>query len=142
MDSTATEQTPLQEAWALMGRLFWEMRPRMIRVAGEFGLTPPQLFALRTLDPDEPIPMRALAAALNCDSSNVTGLVDGLTAQGLVERREAEHDRRMRLLVVTPRGREVRRRLFDVMQEVPEPLQALSAADQRALRDILQRALG
>ena len=142
MDSTATEQTPLQEAWALMGRLFWEMRPRMIRVAGEFGLTPPQLFALRTLDPDEPVPMRALAAALHCDSSNVTGLVDGLTAQGLVERREAEHDRRMRLLVVTPRGREVRQRLFDVMQEVPEPLQALSAADQRALRDILQRALG
>ena len=142
MDSTATEQTPLQEAWALMGRLFWEMRPRMIRVAGEFGLTPPQLFALRTLDPDEPIPMRALAAALHCDSSNVTGLVDGLTAQGLVERREAERDRRMRLLVVTSRGREVRRRLFEVMQEVPEQLQGLSAADQRALRDILQRALG
>ena len=142
MDSTTAAQTPLQEAWALMGRLFWEMRPRMIRVAGEFGLTPPQLFALRTLDPDEPVPMRALAAALNCDSSNVTGLVDGLTAQGLVERREAEHDRRMRLLVVTPRGREVRERLFEVMQEVPEQLQGLSAADQRALRDILQRALG
>ena len=142
MDSTTTAQTPLQEAWTLMGQLFWEMRPRMIRVAGEFGLTPPQLFALRTLDPDEPVPMRALAAALNCDSSNVTGLVDRLTAQGLVERREAEHDRRMRLLVVTPRGREVRRRLFEVMQEVPEPLQGLSAADQRALRDILRRALG
>ena len=142
MDSTTTAQTPLQEAWALMGRLFWEMRPRMIRVAAEFGLTPPQLFALRTLDPDEPVPMRALAAALNCDSSNVTGLVDGLTAQGLVERREAEHDRRMRLLVVTPRGREVRERLFEVMQEVPEQLQGLSAADQRALRDILRRASG
>jgi MarR family transcriptional regulator, organic hydroperoxide resistance regulator len=142
MESESTEPAPLQEAWSLMGRLFWEMRPRMIRVAGEFGLTPPQLFALRTLDPDEPVPMRALAAALNCDSSNVTGLVDGLTAQGLVERREAQHDRRMRLLVVSPRGREVRRRLFDVMQEVPEQLQALSDADQRALRDILQRALG
>jgi DNA-binding MarR family transcriptional regulator len=142
MNSTGTAQAPLQEAWGLMGRLFWEMRPRMIRVAGEFGLTPPQLFALRSLDPDEPVPMRALATALNCDSSNVTGLVDGLTAQGLVERREAQHDRRMRLLVVTPRGREVRERLFDVMQEVPEQLQGLSAADQRALRDILRRALG
>ena len=133
---------PIEEAWALLGRLFWDMRPRMIRVAGEFGLTPPQLFALRTLDPDEPVPMRALAEALSCDSSNVTGLVDGLTAQGLVERREAPYDRRMRLLVVTPRGREVRRRLFDVMQEVPEALRGLDGADQRALRDILQRALG
>jgi DNA-binding MarR family transcriptional regulator len=142
MKSAVKPQTPVQEAWALLGRLFWEMRPRMIQVAGEFGLTPPQLFALRSLDPDEPVPMRALAAALHCDSSNVTGLVDGLTAAGLVERREAHYDRRMRLLVVTPRGRAVRQRLFDVMQQVPEPLQALNAADQRALRDILQRALG
>jgi len=86
--------------------------------------------------------MRALAAALHCDSSNVTGLVDGLEAQGLVERREAEHDRRMRLLVVTPHGREVRERLFEALQRVPEPIARLSAADQRALRDILRRALG
>jgi DNA-binding MarR family transcriptional regulator len=139
---SVVEPAPAQEAWSLLGKLFWEMRPRMIRVAGEFGLTPPQLFALRQLDPDEPVPMRALAAALNCDSSNVTGLVDGLEAQGLVERREAEHDRRMRMLVVTPRGREVRERLFAAIHEVPEPLARLSAADQRALRDILRRALG
>ena len=132
----------VEEAWALLGRLFWDMRPRMIRVAGEFGLTPPQLFALRTLDPDEPVPMRALATALHCDSSNVTGLVDGLAAQGLVERREAEHDRRVRMLVVTEHGKEVRDRLMTVMQQVPEPLTRLSADDQRALRDILVRALG
>jgi DNA-binding MarR family transcriptional regulator len=134
--------TPAREAWSLMSRLFWEVRPRMVRVAGEFGLTPPQLFALRQLDPDEPVPMRALAQALQCDSSNVTGLVDGLEAQGLVERREAEHDRRVRMLVVTPRGAEVRERLFEAIQEVPEPIARLSAADQRALRDILRRAHG
>ena len=124
-----------------MSRLFWELRPRMLRVAGEFGLTPPQLFALRSLDPEQPVPMRVLAEALRCDSSNVTGLVDGLEAQGLVERREAEHDRRLRMLVVTERGAAVRARLQQAMQELPEPLAALSADDQRALRDILRRAL-
>ncbi len=142
MGSAVKPSVPAQEAWSLMGKLFWEMRPRMVRVAGEFGLTPPQLFALRQLDPDEPVPMRALAAALNCDSSNVTGLVDGLAAQGLVERREAEHDRRMRMLVVTPRGREVRERLFEAIAEVPDAIAQLGVADQRALRDILRRALG
>lgn len=141
MASEAVELTAVEEAWALMGRLFWQLRPRMIRVAGEFGLTPPQLFALRTLDPDNPVPMRALAAALQCDSSNVTGLVDGLEAQGLVERRSAEHDRRVRMLVVTERGAEVRNRLATVMQEVPAELAALDADDQRALRDVLRRAL-
>jgi len=142
MEPAVRPQTPVAEAWALMGALFWEMRPRMLRVAGEFGLTPPQLFALRTLDPGEPVPMRALAAALHCDSSNVTGLVDGLAAQGLVERREAEHDRRVRMLVVTEAGMAVRDRLIAVMQEVPEALAALGAEDQRALRDVLRRALG
>ncbi len=142
MGDPTTTRTPAQEAWELLGKLFWETRPRMLRVAAEFGLTPPQLFALRQLDPDEPVPMRALATALHCDSSNVTGLVDGLAAQGLVERREAQHDRRMRMLVVTERGAEVRGRLLAVMREVPEPLAALSAEDQTALRDVLRRALG
>ncbi len=75
-------------------------------------------------------------------SSNVTGLVDGLAAQGLVERREAEHDRRVRMLVVTDRGKEVRSRLIDVMSEVPASLASLSDEEHRTLRDVLQRALG
>jgi DNA-binding MarR family transcriptional regulator len=130
-----------EEAWSLMGRLFWEMRPRMLQLAHEFGLTPPQMYALRTLDPEHPVPMRELAAALHCDSSNVTGLVDGLAAQGLVERHEPEHDRRVRMLVVTERGIEIRDRLAEVIQQVPPALARLSAADQQLLRDILKRAL-
>lgn len=124
-----------------MGRLFFEMRPRMHRIAQEFGLTPPQMFALRALDPDRPLPMRELATLLRCDQSNVTGLVDGLAAHGLVERREAEHDRRVRMLVVTEHGVEVRERLEAGVAEVPASLASLSVADQRVLRDILKRAL-
>ena len=125
-----------------MSQLFMEIRPRAVRMAAELGLTPPQLFALKSLDPDQPVPMRALAAALHCDSSNVTGLVDGLAAQGLVELREAEHDRRVRMLVVTEQGAAVRARMHEAIQEVPGPIAGLSAADQRALRDILRRAMG
>jgi len=142
MDPVVKQCTAIEDAWALIGQLFWEMRPRMIRIAGEFGLSPPQLFALKTLDPDNPVPMSALASALHCDNSNVTGLVDGLEAQGLVERRPGDHDRRVRMLVVTEHGAQVRTRLTEVMQEVPPELAALSGADQRALRDILRRALG
>jgi DNA-binding MarR family transcriptional regulator len=142
MASEVEPGSAVHEAWGLMSRLFWEMRPRMLRIANEFGLSPPQLFALRTLDPEQPVPMRALAKSLHCDSSNVTGLVDGLAAQGLVERREAEHDRRVRMLVVTERGAAIRARLHEAIQEVPEPLAALDEDDQRALLEILRRALG
>jgi len=142
MASSVKHPAAVQEAWSLVGRLFWQMRPRLLAVAGELGLTPPQMFALRALDPERPVPMRELAAELHCDSSNVTGLADGLEAQGLVERRSAEHDRRVRMLVVTERGAEVRRRINAVVEEVPPALAALSAEDQHALRDILRRALG
>jgi DNA-binding MarR family transcriptional regulator len=134
--------SPAQEAWSLMGRLFWEMRPRMLRIAQELGLSPPQMFALRALDPDKPLPMRELATMLHCDQSNVTGLVDGLAAHGLVERREAEHDRRVRMLVVTEAGMRVRERMEAIVAKVPEPLAALGVEDQRLLRDVLKRALG
>ena len=142
MASSVKHPAAVQEAWSLVGKLFWQMRPRMLAVATEFGLTPPQMFALRALDPQQPVPMRELAAQLHCDSSNVTGLVDGLEAHGLVERRPAEHDRRVRMLVVTDRGEQVRERLNAVLNEVPPALASLPAEDQRALRDILRRALG
>ena len=124
-----------------MSQLFWGLRPRMLSIAAEFGLTPPQLFALRVLDPDHPLPMRELAAQLHCDSSNVTGLVDRLTAQGLVERREAPGDRRVRMLAVTERGAEVRARLRADLLTVPPALARLSAEDQVALRDLMRRAV-
>jgi len=142
MTSPVKHSAAVQEAWSLVGRLFWQVRPRMLGVAAELGLTPPQMFALRALDPEHPVPMRELAVELHCDNSNVTGLVDGLEAQGLVQRRPAEHDRRVRMLVVTERGAQVRRRINEVVEEVPPALASLSADDQRALRDILRRALG
>jgi DNA-binding MarR family transcriptional regulator len=132
--------SPAQEAWALISQVFWELRPRMGAVAAEFGLTPPQMFALKVLDPDHPIPMRELAAELHCDNSNVTGLIDRLTAQGLVERRDAPHDRRVRMLAVTAEGARVRERLASVMLEVPALLAGMSEDDQVALRDLLRRA--
>lgn len=131
---------PAQEAWALISELFWDLRPRMVATAAEFGLTPPQMFALKLLDPDRPMPMRELAAQLHCDSSNVTGIVDRLTAQGLVERREDAHDRRVRMLAVTDEGARVRARLREVLLEVPPGIAVLRPEDQRALRDLMRRA--
>jgi DNA-binding MarR family transcriptional regulator len=85
--------------------------------------------------------MGRLAGGLGCDASNITGVVDRLEARGLVERRAGERDRRVKVLVVTERGLELRRRLLVRMAEPPEPIRRLSPADQRALSQILRRAL-
>src|SRR4051794_31663905 len=90
------------EAWSLIAELFTSQRTRFLAIASEFDLAPAQLGALKALDPDDPVPMRHLAQALACDNSNVTGIVDRLEARGLVERRAAPNDRRVKMLVVTP----------------------------------------
>jgi MarR family transcriptional regulator, organic hydroperoxide resistance regulator len=85
--------------------------------------------------------MGRLACGLGCDASNITGIVDRLEARGLVERRAGERDRRVKVLIVTDRGLELRRRLLVRMAEPPEPIARLSPDDQQALTAILRRAL-
>jgi DNA-binding MarR family transcriptional regulator len=139
--ATRRRPSPASEAWALMHELFHASRRRFLAVASEFELSPPQVRALAVLDPDRPVPMSELAEALHCDNSNVTGIVDRLEDRGLVERRSATHDRRVKMLAVTPRGAEVRERLAERLDEAPEPLARLSLDDQRTLRAIMRRAL-
>jgi DNA-binding MarR family transcriptional regulator len=85
--------------------------------------------------------MSALAERLICDASNVTGIVDRLEVRGLVERRSAEGDRRVKALTITPAGVELRGVVMEIMSEPPAAIAALSPIDQRALRDILARAV-
>jgi len=133
--------SPAAEAWALMQRLFAPQRKRFMALAAEYELSPPQLGALKALHPDHPVAMSELAEILGCDNSNVTGIIDRLEYRGLVERRPAEHDRRVKLLALTEDGCELRDSIGDRLHAPPDELAALSAADQRALRDILARAL-
>ena len=124
-----------------MHELFHASRRHFLAIASEFELSPPQVRALGVLEPGRPVPMSDLAEALHCDNSNVTGIVDRLEDRGLVERRSATHDRRVKMLVVTERGAEVRDRLAERLEEAPPPLAGLTPEDQRALRDIMRRAL-
>jgi DNA-binding MarR family transcriptional regulator len=133
--------TPAHEAQKLFFEIGMTQRVKTGAALAELGLGFAQAHALRMLDPDEPIAMSALAERLFCDASNVTGLVDRLEARGLVERRSAENDRRVKALTLTPAGVALRDQVLAVMSEPPEAIASLAAADQRALRDILARAV-
>lgn len=141
MSTDGLAQDPGSEAWALMVRLFLSGRPRIAAIGQEFDLSPMQIHALRLLEPGTELPMSALAESLVCDASNVTGIVDRLEGRGLIERRGAPRDRRVKMIAVTRRGAGVRERLMKRMAEPPPAIAALPRADQRALRDALQKAL-
>jgi len=127
------------ESWSLLQELVFSQRPRWIAVIREYELIPPHWIALQALD--EPKPMGELAKALSCDNSNVTWITDRLEERDLVTRTPAPHDRRIRLLVLTEKGRALREEISQRLAEPPPPIADLSSEDQRALRDILRRAV-
>jgi len=128
------------EAWALLRELLFAERRRFLDTASEFELHPAQAGALMQLDQESGSPMHEIAAHLACDSSNVTGIVDRLEARGLVRRRAGERDRRVKYILPTPLGLEVRDALRARMARAPAAIERLSPEEQRLLRDLLARA--
>jgi DNA-binding MarR family transcriptional regulator len=133
--------SPAEEAWALFWRIFSADKPRRMAVFSELGLSFQQAMALGHLDAAEPLPMSALAVALQCDNSNVTGIVDRMEAAGLVERRAFEGDRRVKAVALTPLGELVRDQVRTRAGTPPPEIAGLSEEDATLLRDVLQRAL-
>jgi MarR family transcriptional regulator, organic hydroperoxide resistance regulator len=131
---------PAAEAWGLIWQLVLANKQRTMRLAQELDLAPMQLHTLRLLEPGHELPMRALAQSLFCDPSNVTGIVDRLEARGLIERREALHDRRVKILRLTRDGARLRRRMMADLDTPPPELAALPLPAKIALRDVLRQA--
>lgn len=143
IESTDSKPAPTAgaRAWELMYEVFKASKSYMDEVASAFELTPQQLFGLKNLSVDRPMTMSELAMQLGCDASNVTSIVDRLESRGLVERRSADHDRRVKALVMTAAGLDVRERIHNRMQQPPPALDNLCLADQEALCALLTRAL-
>jgi MarR family transcriptional regulator, organic hydroperoxide resistance regulator len=122
-------------------RLFFsvENQARFHGASDELGISPPMLKALLELSPREATPMRELAERWGCDASFVTVTCDGLEARGLIERRVAEHDRRIKMVELTPAGVDA---LTRAGQEVYGPragFAALTADEQRTLARLLTK---
>jgi DNA-binding MarR family transcriptional regulator len=133
--------TAAREAWRLVWQVFLQDKRRRWAILSELGISPQQSMAIGTLRPGEPMPMSALAEALYCDNSNITGIVDRLEAAGLAERRPDERDRRVKAVVLTKDGERMQIEIERRAGEPPPTIASLSADDAIALRDILARAL-
>jgi len=110
-------------------------------VCSEFDLTPAQGQALKVLDPGRPVPMSTLAEALLCDASNVTGIVDKLESRGLIARQGTDHDRRVKQLAVTERGRKIRDKLVAAVMTPPRSVAALPGDVKTRLTGVLRTLL-
>src|ERR1700682_6411806 len=88
----------------LVGRIWGHFTAR----AAELNLSLAEAKAIQHLEPDQAMPMRALAARLHANPSNVTVIVARLEARGLLERQVSD-DRRVKGVRLTPAGLDLRR---------------------------------
>jgi DNA-binding MarR family transcriptional regulator len=131
-----------QELWALLVESLAGWEDRMNEASAAAGLSPVSAWALVQLDPDHAISQKELAARLHCNPSTVVDPTDRLEEGGLVVRRPQPSDRRINILTVTARGRQVRETLLRKLFEPPEAFRRLPAADQARFRDAMLAAVG
>ena len=101
-----------------------------------------QMCGVMNLLAEGAISQQELGEQLGIDRTTVVELIDDLEKQGVVERRRNPADRRSYALHLTTKGRTVQKRAakaFDAA--VDEYLGPLSAADRKALVDMLTRVI-
>ena len=106
-------------------------------------LTEVEWEALRVLGRLGECRMRQLAAACEVALSTMTGVVDRLVNQRLVQRRHSESDRRVVLVDLSGRGKLAYAERLDAdMRLVLTMLQALDAQEQQAFMELVQKIVG
>jgi DNA-binding MarR family transcriptional regulator len=105
----------------------------------DVGLTGRQATALWMAN--QPLSMGELSTQLACDPSSATGIVDRLERKGLVRRVADPADRRAKRVELTPDGRKLRRRIEQRVMAARPSIAGLTKAEQRQLRDLLQKAM-
>jgi DNA-binding MarR family transcriptional regulator len=125
--------------------LWFEMQARLeahfTELAAEHKLTAVQAKVLLTVQPDGTMTMGSLAALLQYDASNLTGVVDRLEELGAVRRQPHPHDRRAKGVVLTAEGQRMRQSFWQQLTSHTGPLGRLTSRELAGLRTLLRSAL-
>ncbi len=126
--------------WEPLLQIIQSERTRWAATWQDLDLTPAQGFMLLKLARLGPGPMSALAEAMQCDASNITGLVDKLEARGFLARGADAQDRRVKVLSTTAAGAAACEEIENRIRVPPECFSGLSRDDLVAIRTALTKA--
>ena len=132
---------PAARVWHAMRALVIDRYDRRKKVCDALGMSFIRAKALRRIV-DSPMTMRELAAALGTDPPYTTVVVDDLERRGLVTRTVRAGDRRSKIVAITPDGAEQADLAERILNDAPQPVRELPAADLETLDRILTSLLG
>lgn len=103
-----------------------------------YGVTPVQYALLKVLWEQDQQSGAELGDRLLLDSATMTGVLDRLEHAGLIERKAHATDRRMNLVVLTARGRDLQVPLDREMDQMNQDLLGeFSSEERKLLRNLL-----
>lgn len=113
----------------------------IVQIAEDHHITLMQALTLCLLEPKQSVPMKSLSTFMSCDPSNITGIVEQLVSEGLVDRKEAVYDRRVKTVTLTDKGLALRDQFLEITTSTRLPnLDALSSREIEQLISILEKA--
>lgn len=125
----------------LMIRSSMKGKYAIVETAEANKITMMQALTLCLLEPDQSVPMKSLSTFMSCDPSNITGIVEQLVTESLVERKEALHDRRIKTVTLTEKGLALRDKFLELTTDTRLPnLDSLTGEETEQLITILEKA--
>ena len=107
-----------------------------------YGITPPQWGLLALLNDGDGLTIGTVSLKRGLDAPTVTGIVNRLEHNGLVERRHDKEDRRMVKVYLTDEGRELTGHLYEAAETFNAILTGTFSEDeQKRLRMQLQQII-
>jgi DNA-binding MarR family transcriptional regulator len=114
---------------------------RMAELGARTKLSPGVIKTLVRLERSDGISMGEMARGIGCDPSYITALVDDLAARGLATREPDPIDRRVKIVVLTPKGRALAQEIHIVLSVPPAAFDVLSRTELRQLRELLDKVV-
>jgi DNA-binding MarR family transcriptional regulator len=116
MSKNVPRNVAISEIMQSLRRIFKAIQDYSQEVSQKFGITGPQLWALKTISTSGSLPLGQLSKMMYLHPSTITGVVDRLEKKGYVARDRVLKDRRIVMVKLTTKGK-------STVSKAPNPIQ-------------------
>ena len=110
MTSQVTQDVAISEIMQSLRRIFKAIQDYSHEVSEKFGITGPQLWALKTISQNESLSLSDLSERMYLHPSTMTGVIDRLERKGYVTRSRDKVDRRVIYVQLSAEGKRLAKR--------------------------------
>ncbi len=135
------EKSNHREVYWMLRNTSKYLRNKLRKKIEDYGITWQQFHAMYHIG-NNGIPSNELAKELNCNASNMTGLIDRMVENGWVFREHSKEDRRVWYVKLTEEGLRLKTKLLPIhLNNMKQSMSVLNEKELKTLRDLLTKLM-